>query len=112
MWSWLTVITLNRCRSRARRLLLKSRAVSLLGVRKQGMAASQEVIADEVSRVVRSAVAALPQRDRELVVLIYLENRTVAEVAALLRASRNTIDVRLHRARGRLRKMLAGFIEE
>ena len=112
VWSWLTTITLNRWRSRARRSLLKSRAISLLGVRRQCMAASQEVIGDELSHVVRSAVAALPQRDRELIVLIYLENRTASEVSALLGASRNTIDVRLHRARGRLRKMLAGFIEE
>jgi RNA polymerase sigma factor (sigma-70 family) len=112
VWSWLTTITLNRCRSHARRALLKSRVMWLMGNRKRSeAAASHEVIGDELNRVVRSAVARLPRRDRELVVLVYLESRPAAEVAKLLGASRNTIDVRLYRARARLRKLLGKLVE-
>ena len=112
VWTWLTTITLNRCRSQARRALLRNRVMSLVRRSQTWEApATQTVDGDEVCQVVRSAVARLSLRDRELVILIYLENRTASEVAEMLRMPRNTVDVRLHRARRRLAKMLQHFIE-
>lgn len=62
-------------------------------------------LADDV-RAVRSAMAGLSHRDREVLVLRYLENRGVDEVAALLGISRAATDARLSRARARLRSVL------
>jgi RNA polymerase sigma-70 factor (ECF subfamily) len=114
LWTWLTIITLNRCRTDRRRRLLRFRVHDLLsrsGACEES-AADRAAIEDETAREVRAAVAALPPRDREVIVLYYLEHRTTDEISRLLSVSRNAIEVRLHRARGRLRQTLQTFMKE
>ena len=60
----------------------------------------------------REAVADLPPRDREVVVLYYLEGRPIAEVSEALGVSPGAVEVRLHRARGKLRESLSDWFEE
>jgi len=55
---------------------------------------------------VRSAVAALPAKYRESVVLKYIEELGTDEIARILGISRNALHVRLSRARERLRQEL------
>jgi RNA polymerase sigma-70 factor (ECF subfamily) len=52
---------------------------------------------------VREAVARLPARDREVIVLHYLEGMRPADIAEVLGASANAVEVRLHRARTKLK---------
>ena len=66
--------------------------------------------ADEFQRV-RRAVAALPAKYREPVVLRYLEEIETDEISRILGISKNTLNVRLNRARKRLREDLAELIE-
>ncbi|MGE5610229.1 MAG: RNA polymerase sigma factor [Bacillota bacterium] len=47
-----------------------------------------------------------------MIVLYYLEQMNVAQMAALLGASPSAIDVRLHRARQRLKEKLSRFVQE
>ena len=54
------------------------------------------------------AVLSLPPRYRALVHLYYYEGYSVAEIAAILRKSQETVRTRLHRARGMLREKLQG----
>lgn len=112
LWTWLTTITLNACRShfRRRELLRKLSSVFIPG--KSPASADTAALEDETARQVRSAVAALPPRHREVVVLFYLEHRSVAEMSRLLGASANAIDVRLHRARAKLRQSLEPLMED
>jgi len=112
--TWLTVITLNRCRTYHRRRKIWPRAVATLTARQSAAssAADQAVLSDEVAREVRSAVAALPSRDREVIVLHYLEHKSPAEIAELLGSSQNAIEVRLHRAKAKLRQSLQGLMKE
>jgi len=50
----------------------------------------------DASLAVRAAVAALARRrDREVIVLHYLENKPVGEISQLLNVSANAVDVRL-----------------
>ena len=56
---------------------------------------------------VRAAVAKLPMRYREVVVLYYLQEMRLDEICVIVGASRAAVEVRLHRARGRLRELLA-----
>lgn len=63
---------------------------------------------DPVPEVV-AAVAALPERDQELLRLIAWEGLTHAEVALVLGISPNAVAIRLHRARERLRRSLKGL---
>ncbi len=59
----------------------------------------------------RTALAQLPARHRECLVLHYLEGRPIAEAAALLGVSEGALKVRLHRARRALRVRLEREIE-
>lgn len=63
---------------------------------------------DPVPEVV-AAVAALPERDQELLRLIAWEGLTHAEVALVLGISPNAVAIRVHRARERLRRSLKGL---
>lgn len=110
LWPWLTAITVNKCRSRMRRHFLKlrwlrNRAPEALG----NESSDQDSLRDETSTKVRTAVRALPPKDREVIVLYYLEDRPVVEISRLLGSSENAIDVRLHRARKRLKELLGEF---
>jgi RNA polymerase sigma-70 factor (ECF subfamily) len=113
--TWLTAITVNACRSRRRRLLMQWRFFRRARngpIPESAPAADQSPIDAETFACVRSAVQALPARDREVIVLHYLEHLPADEIAALLRVSRGAIEVRLHRARQRLKTVLGTLIEE
>lgn len=112
--TWLTVIALNRCRTHHRRRKIWRRVVATLTARRStpSPAADQPALSDEVAREVRSAVAVLPSRDREVIVLLYFEHKTPAEIAELVGSSLNAIEVRLHRAKVKLRQSLQGLMKE
>ena len=112
LWTWLTVITLNQCRSRIRRRNLLQRLPFRLVRRDAHPPADRGSIRQETGQRVREAVAALKPAERELIVLHYLEHRPVDELAALLGVSKNTLEVRLHRARQRLKETLADLATE
>ena len=101
-WTWLAAIAINRCRTHRRKKLLKFRW--LRGVRIASTVESKsELERDETVTSVRNAVAALPARDREVVVLYYLEDWSVAEICRATGNSAGAVEVRLHRAREKLR---------
>jgi len=111
--TWLTVITLNRCRTYHRRQTIWRRVSKVfMGHATESPAADSAGLEDETARAVRTAVASLAQADREVVVLNYFEHKSAAQIGELLGASQNAVEVRLHRARGKLRLMLRAFLEE
>ena len=65
------------------------------------------LLADERRRLVRAAVARLPKRDAEILLLKYSEDWSYRELADHLGISRNAVESRLHRARRRMRDILA-----
>ena len=110
--TWLATITLNKCRSHRRKRFLRWRS---LRQKESETLAEQEAPGEttetETLERVRRAVRALPARYREVVVLHYLEEMPVAEVGKVLRISRGAAEVRLHRARTRMKTLLAPFGE-
>jgi len=60
----------------------------------------------ETHEFVRHAVRQLPPRDREVIVLHYLEEMPVEQIGVILKLKRNAVEVRLHRARQRLKEIL------
>jgi RNA polymerase sigma factor (sigma-70 family) len=97
--SWLYGITLNLARMRLRRRdPLPVDVDALEPPSADGVAALEAV---------REALDVLPPREREAVVLHYVEGLDTQEVASLLGARPGTVRVRLHRARRRLRRDLA-----
>jgi RNA polymerase sigma-70 factor (ECF subfamily) len=56
---------------------------------------------------VRDAIATLPSRDREVLMLVMWERLSHREAAQLLGCSTNAVAIRLHRAKQRLRRRLS-----
>ncbi len=107
--TWLTRIALNRCRQYHRRRLLGRGLIEKVrrGLYSQKVNESRPAIeADEATLFVRRALAELRPRDREVLVLHYLQELSVPEIAKLTGGSHNAVEVRLSRARQRLKTVL------
>jgi RNA polymerase sigma-70 factor (ECF subfamily) len=68
--------------------------------------AAEPANADEAAETLHRVLDQLSPRDRLVVTLLHLENRTVAETAALTGWSQTMVKVQAFRARGKLRKLL------
>jgi len=112
--TWLTAITVNKCRSHLRRRLLRLRFFerSPQRVARPVGGAEEAALERESFEQVRRALQKLPARYREVVVLRYLEEMPIAEIAEVLGIFRNAVEVRLNRARARLRADLAVLVEQ
>jgi RNA polymerase sigma-70 factor, ECF subfamily len=69
---------------------------------------SQRLIRAELYRRVQGALAQLSERDREVLIMRYLEQLSTREIAAVLEVSEGAVKVRHVRALKRLRDLLAG----
>ena len=65
------------------------------------------LLADEQRQFVRQAMATLPSRDAEMLLLKHTEDWTYRQLAEHLGISESAVDARLHRARTKLRRALA-----
>jgi RNA polymerase sigma factor (sigma-70 family) len=138
--SWLFTITINKCRSfRNKQKLRRLKTISMwrghlalvpfcrqdaggaqgrdglatngIGMRLPHNDTGEPLMDAEAFNRVRNAVAALPAKYREPVVLKYLQELDTDEICRILGISKNTLNVRLSRARKQLRDDLAGIIE-
>ena len=108
--TWLTTITVNKCRTYRRKNALKLRVLkdaTTMAVNKQRPPDTQ-TITTETLNLVRKTVEKLPNRYREVIVLRYLEGFSITEIAQVVGIKRNTVDVRLSRARAKLKEKLTG----
>lgn len=72
----------------------------------------QKVIRQEMQKTVRAAVLRLPDKMKVTVLLYYMEERSVEEIAEILRIPKGTVKSRLHQARKILRKELEYMLYE
>src|SRR5215213_4002035 len=82
LWTWLSAIAVNQCRSRLRRRRSWRRWMSFQ--RTGEHRPTSALVRDETSQRVREAVAQLKQDDREVIVLFYLEEQSVKQIAGML----------------------------
>jgi RNA polymerase sigma factor CnrH len=111
---WLKRIAVNKCRSRLRRQAVRARWFGWLRTLppEQPQAVSENSLEkEECASRVRRAIQSLKPPYREVTVLHYLEQMNVDEIAQVVGGRKNTIEVRLHRARQQLEKLLADLIE-
>jgi len=112
--SWLFTITINKCRSHRHKQLLhlrtSSRATDKAPSPSAQTACKNPMDAETFNRI-RSAVAALPAKYREPVVLRYLQELPTEEIGQILGISQNALHVRLSRARKHLKGNLKNEIE-
>ena len=112
--TWITRIAINRCRSHQRRQWLRScflRKLPLPRGEGRGEGAGDQLETQETIQQVHQAIQQLNGRDREIIVLRYLEELPVEQIAETLGAMRGAIDVRLSRARRRLETILKPLLE-
>ena len=83
---------------------------SLPAANEASASTSADLIVSDQARdeIVRSAVEGLPNDDRDVVVLYDHKDLALQEIADRLSLTESAVRSRLHRARGRLRGVLAG----
>ena len=100
--TWLFTITVNRCRSLQRRQRLHLRALSRIAAQPPKSTGRAGQGDEEFLGKVRQALDRLPGRYREPAVLWYLQEWSTDQICQVLGISRNTLYVRLARAREQL----------
>jgi RNA polymerase sigma-70 factor (ECF subfamily) len=111
---WLKRIAVNKCRSRLRREAVRTRWLGWLRAsapEEPHLAPDDPLVTEERASQVRRAIQSLSPRYREAMVLYYLEEMSVAEIAQIVGARPNAVEVRLHRARRRLEPLLADLAD-
>jgi RNA polymerase sigma-70 factor (ECF subfamily) len=110
--SWLYQIATNLCRDRLRRRRTRA-TVSLEELEETGPViaetrpgAHENLLRTDLARVVRRAVAALPEEQREVVILKEYQGLTFLEIAQALDVPVSTAKTRLYRGLGQLRLRL------
>ncbi len=68
------------------------------------------LLAQELSGEVQKVMAQMPPLQREVIVLFEYEGQSLAEIAVIVDADLGTVKSRLHRARERLRRQLAPYL--
>ena len=101
---WLIGVARNVLRNAHRKFRRQAEAVSLTPLARHESSAEDNVIADEG---VRSALAALSEDDRDIVLLHAWDGRSVTEISVIYGVSANAAAVRLSRAQERFRQNFA-----
>lgn len=105
--AWVRRVAVNRAVSRFRRRSAEARALARYAAGRRNLPDSIPPLADDFW----SAVRALPFRQAQVVALHYLEDRPVADIAAVLGLAEGTVKAHLHRARQSLAERL-GELED
>ncbi len=115
--TWLLRIARNRCLNRLeaqrarQEFLTESRAGMVLQYPSREPSPPDRVLADEQVALVRRAMLALPDRQREAIALYAFEELTYQQIAEALDLPINTVKTLIHRARAGLAEALNGKIE-
>jgi RNA polymerase sigma-70 factor (ECF subfamily) len=111
--TWLTAIAVNACRGRLRKRKVRQSLQTVLGAIQTLVARisspEQIVIQNEVDRQIWEEVDALGEKHRLPVILRYVHELTVPEIAVILGASQGTVHSRLHYAREKLQARLGNL---
>lgn len=107
--SWLYQIALNLCRDRMRRRRGRTH-VSLDDLDEGGALATSSAVEEletrDLSRRVAEAMEALPEEQREVIVLKEYQGLTFLEISGALEVPVSTVKTRLYRGLGQLRQRL------
>lgn len=102
--AWLRKVTIQLASKRLRRA--RTEAAALLRLGRLGNTPPPVPRGPEDYELVLAAIRQLPKQQRAAVVLAYLEDRSVKEVAEILGCAEGTAKAHLHKARTRLAKIL------
>ena len=98
--AWLIRVTINAAKD-----FLKSRG-SWEELNEEIDAPAQEPLDREDILTLRDAILRLPEKQREIICLYYLQDLPIREIAGILDMNENTVKVTLMRSREKLRRLL------
>jgi len=104
--TWLFAVSLNTFRSSMRRRSLPVESIEALAEIAGGNVAHLSVEQRERDELIRRAVAALPPKYRDAIILYYFKEKDLAESAKIIGVSEGTLKARLHRGRELLGRKL------
>jgi RNA polymerase sigma-70 factor, ECF subfamily len=106
--TWLYRLAANHVVDRARRARKERGRVEIPDeLPDQAPAASETIESDERASLLRKALREIDPRYREVIFLVYVEDRKVDEAARMLGLPEGTVKTRLMRGREALRKILS-----
>jgi RNA polymerase sigma factor (sigma-70 family) len=103
---WLRGVALNQYRNWARGRR-RARIITVEPASLANVAGPADPEDSELLDALRRAIARLPDRQREVVLMHYLEETSVNQVAVLLLTTPKAVEARLYQARRTLRRLLA-----
>ena len=104
--TWLFALALNTYRSELRRIPPRTVSIEDVGELRDGRSGEHGVERFDRDRTVRAAVAALPAKYREAMIVYYFHRSDVAVTAKTLGIPEGSVKARLHRGRELLRRKL------
>ncbi len=107
--TWITRIAISQTRNHQRSVRRWVRRLQdrwTMDYQKNHDSVLQESKVDPRWESIQSAMKKLPYRDREILVLVYLQDNTVQELARTMNQKMNTLEVRLHRAKKLLKRTI------
>lgn len=108
---WLRGVALNRYRNWARsRWRRRGRIVTFTPAILEQVVAPSVPEASEQLEALRQAIERLPAKQRQVVLMHYLDETSVNEIAALLSVTAKTVEGRLYQARRRLHRLLTNGV--
>lgn len=107
--TWLFAIAVNRCRSYNRRQFLRQRLLRGLMLTSGSAGSGQDK--QPQTEIVRLALARLPAKYRDVLVLKYLEELPTEEIMHILNIQQNTLYTRLNRAKKLMQEKMAHIAE-
>jgi RNA polymerase sigma-70 factor, ECF subfamily len=102
--TWLFGVVRNQSLKR-----LRQRAAPPFSATENVPSPEHEILRVEIEDVVRRAVLALPEQQREVLILEHYEQLSLAEIAGILEIEVGAVKSRLQRARANLRETLAAY---
>jgi len=110
--TWVSRIAVNEAALRRRRERRLAEVAQTEAPRDEVESPARALYADELSRLLERAIAALPEGLRSVLVLRDVVELDTAETAGCLGIGEENVRVRLHRARQALARRLADSVEE
>ena len=104
--AWVRRVTINLATSLARRLAAEARALRRFAGRRESVSQHRDPDRLDPDDRLWAEVRRLPPRQASILILHYVEDLSVDQIAALLGLSANTVKVHLHRGRATLASRL------
>ncbi len=105
---WLRGIARNKFRSWSRGRSRRERLTAFTSPTALDEVAAETVREDERLVQLRAEIFKLPSKQREVIVMFYLDETSIGDIAALLSVSAKAVEGRLYQARMTLRRRMGG----